>query len=79
MLIDKTKETDQVVRDYSQQNKAERLGVGVKKGLEDYGRGYTELFDQLKQNRAVSELNTKLEALDRGHIVTGKQIGRAHV
>lgn len=69
MLIDQTKNADRVLQDYSQQNIAERVGTGVKKGFEDYGRGYTELFDRLKQNSAIKELNTKIEALDKGEDV----------
>jgi hypothetical protein len=70
MLIDKTKETDRVVSDYSQRTIAGNLGTGLKKGLEDYGRGYFELFDRLKQNDAIKDLNVKLEALDRGENVS---------
>jgi len=61
MLINQTKDADRVIQDYSQQNVADKVGSGIKKGFEDYGRGYFELFDRLKQNQAVKELNVKLE------------------
>lgn len=70
MLINQTKDADRVIEDYSQQNVAEKVGSGIKKGFEDYGRGYFELFDRLKQNQAVKELNVKLEDLDKGKDVT---------
>ncbi|MHB8871060.1 MAG: hypothetical protein ACYC5G_01210 [Candidatus Doudnabacteria bacterium] len=70
MLINQTKDADRVIEDYSQQNVAERVGSGIKKGVEDYGRGYFELFDRLKQNQAVKELNVKLGDLDKGKDVT---------
>jgi len=70
MLINQTKDADRVIEDYSQQNVAEKVGSGMKKGFEDYGRGYFELFDRLKQNQAVKELNVKLEDLDKGKDVT---------
>ena len=69
MLLDKTKETQAIVDSYADKTIAGKVGEGIQKGLEEYGRGYFEFSDRLKQNTAITTLNTKLERINDGESV----------
>lgn len=67
-LIQKSKETDAVLKDYESNTIAGNLGAGVKAGLEEYGRGYFEMAKNLDTNSAIKDLDAKFTVNDKNEI-----------
>ena len=67
-LIQKSKETDTVLKDYESNTIAGNLGTGVKAGLEEYGRGYFEMAKNLDTNSAIKDLDAKFTVNDKNEI-----------
>ena len=48
------------------EGKGKDLGKGVKRGLKEYAEGYSKLTDELKKNRAITDLSNKLDKINQG-------------
>lgn len=65
-LLSRSKETINTLKEAKDRGILSNLGAGTASGVVDYIKDYTNLFDQLRDNKLTTELTSKLKRINEG-------------